>query len=206
MLDSQRQVNIRNIPQNVPAVIRTKEPPQVMTEEALLAGWPDDAKAYRKRVEKQHPNTGRKFGSAKPGEKINDQVLAVLSQTEWMNVTQVRDATGYGYNKARNALDRLVSKREIDRRIVPNSDGMRNKTYYRINPKSAYRRERNDAMLEYMAEPRGVPDLASFSGLSHQRVSYMLGEWLEQGIVQREWTSGNNGRGTNLWRRKEGGE
>jgi predicted ArsR family transcriptional regulator len=206
MLNSQITLSARNIPTYAATTIRTREPRQVMTEDALLAGWPDDAKAYRDRAAKTHPHTGRKMGSAKPGEGINEQVLAILSPTEWKSVTQIRDALGFGYNKARNALDRLVTRRDVDRRIVENADGLRNRTFYRINAKSASRRKRDAAMLDYMSEPRGVSDLAAFSGLSPQRVSFMLGEWFEQGLVEREWTPGAKGRGTHLWKRKEGGE
>lgn len=206
MLNSQITLSARNIPTYAATTIRTKEPRQVMTEDALIAGWPDDAKAYHERAAKTHPRTGRKMGSAQPGEGINEQVLAILSPTEWKSVTQIRDALGFGYNKARNALDRLVTRRDVDRRIVENADGLRNRTFYRINAKSDARRKRDAAMLDYMSEPRGVSDLAKFSGLSPQRVSFMLGDWFEQGKVEREWTPGAKGRGTHLWKRKEGGE
>ena len=206
MLHSQITLSARNIPTYAATRIRTKEPRQVMTEDALIAGWPADAKAYRDRAAKTHPHTGRKMGSAQPGEGINEQVLAILSPTEWKSVTQIRDALGFGYNKARNALDRLVTRRDVDRRIVENADGLRNRTYYRINAKSDARRKRDADMLDYLAEPRRVTDLAAFSGLSPQRITFMLGEWFEQGKVEREWTPGDKGRGTHLWKRKEGGE
>ena len=205
MLNSQITLSARNIPTYAAMTIRTKEPRQVMSEDVLAAHWPADAAAYRKRVEMHHPNTGRKMGSAKPLETFNSQVLAVLSKTEWTSVTQVRDSVGLGYNRTRNALDRLVSKREVDRRVIQNANGQKNRTYYRINAKAANRKERDAAMLDYMAEPRGVVDLAKFSGLSPQRISYMLGEWFECGVVEREWTPGAKGRGTHLWKRKEGG-
>jgi len=60
-------------------------------------------------------------------------------------------------------------------------------------------------MLAHLSEPRTIGDLAKFAGLSPQRVSYMLGEWFEQGKVAREWSPGAKGRGTHLWKRKEGG-
>jgi len=205
MLNSQITLSARNIPTYAATRIRTKEPRQIMSEDILAKYWPDDAKAYRDKVSNTHPATGRKIGGARPGGSINEQVLAVLSKTEWKTVINVRDATGFEYNRAHNALDRLVTAREVDRRIVREASGKKNLTYYRRNAKSADRQERDAAMLAHLSEPRTIGDLAKFAGLSPQRVSYMLGEWFEQGKVAREWSPGAKGRGTHLWKRKEGG-
>ena len=206
MLNSQITPSARNIPTYAATTIRTKEPRQVMTEDALVAGWPDDAKAYRERVAKTHPHTGRKMGSAKAGETIVAQVLDTLSETEWMTVSQVKDELGFGYSKARNALDRLVTRRDVDRRIVLTADGMRKRALFRINAKAAYRQARNEAMLQFLTEPRTTNEVAEYAGLSPQRASYMLGEWFEAGEIQKDWKPDHTGRNKSLWRRKEGGE
>ena len=123
-----------------------------------------------------------------------------------MTVGQVKDELGFGYSKARNALDRLVTRRDVDRRIVPTADGMRKRALFRINAKAAYRQARNEAMLQFLTEPRTTNEVAEYAGLSPQRVSYMLGEWLESGEVQKDWKTDHTGRNKSLWRRKEGGE
>lgn len=210
MLNSQRQINIRNTPTEGPSVIKTKtewENKYTPTYEALMgAQMADDAKAYRDRVAKTHPHTGRKMGSAKAGETIVAQVLDTLSETEWMTVGQVKDELGFGYSKTRNALDRLVTRRDVDRRIVPTADGMKKRALFRINAKAAYRRTRDEATLQFLSEPRTTSEVAEFAGLSPQRASYMLGEWFEAGEIQRDWKPDHTGRNKSLWRRKEGGK
>lgn len=224
MLNSQITLSARNIPTYAATIIRTKVINQVMDEDRLLngpyvkpgdekkpekwvwVGWKIDAKLYQNNVEKHHPHTGRKIGSASASGTIGSQVLDVLSETEWMTVTQVRDQLGFGYNKARNALDRLVTRREVDRRIVPTADGMRKRALFRINAKAAYRRKRDEETLQFLAEPRTTSEVAEFAGLSPQRASYMLGEWFEAGEIERDWKPDHTGRNKSLWRRKEGGE
>ncbi len=135
MLDSQRQINIRNIPQTVPAVIRTKEPRQAMTEGKLLAGMSrcgrfigmaEAAKAENLAMRggnRVHHISSAQRGTGKMGVAKAAILEYMTPERGWMGSGEIAAAVGVSTGIIRNALYALVVDGQLDRQLVARGTG-----------------------------------------------------------------------------------